>query len=70
MRRFSRKNYGRVRLFLTVFCLLLCLSVLPAEAGPCEEAFLRCASDPMWVNGLGAAIYCINGYLFCLKYIK
>lgn len=70
MRSLQKKTYRRTGTILVVCCLLLCFSVLPGQAGPCEDAFLRCASDPMWVNGMAAAFYCINGYLFCLKYIK
>lgn len=70
MRPFRTKTYRRIGIVLAVFCLLLCFTVLPGEAGPCERAFLRCTSDPMWINGLAAAVYCINGYLFCLKYIR
>lgn len=39
------------------------------EAGICWDAFLRCTEDPANRAFLTGGIYCLNGYIFCRKYI-
>jgi hypothetical protein len=57
------------------FVLLVLLAVAAGsgflEAGVCWDAFMRCTEDPVvrawW---LSSGLYCLNGYVFCLKYIE
>jgi hypothetical protein len=53
-----------------IFLMMLAISSVLTEATTCEEAFWKCANDP--VNGVifGGAVYCVNGYIFCKKYIE
>lgn len=53
-----------------LFLLMLTFIPLVAEAMTCEEAFWSCVNDPMNGTYMGGALYCINGYVFCKKYIE
>jgi len=58
-----------------VTCVLLCvmwmiaMGITPLQAGKCEDAFMRCIHDPFWMHMFGS-LYCANGYVFCVKYVK
>ncbi|MBN1939015.1 MAG: hypothetical protein JW843_05490 [Candidatus Aminicenantes bacterium] len=61
--------HGAALLLLAVLAVSAGATFL--EAGVCWEAFFRCIDDPFikaWPIGSGQ-VYCLNGLLFCLKYI-
>jgi len=63
------------RLFRGIAVVLLAVLAVSAgagflEAGVCWDAFLRCAEDPANWGFLTYGAYCLNGYIFCLKYIE
>jgi hypothetical protein len=65
------------RSFVFKSAAILCLLVLIAgagagllEAGRCFDAFIRCGNDPFVMGTLTGGAYCLNGYMFCLKFIE
>jgi hypothetical protein len=69
MAQVRRKKTVRILLLALVSVLVLSLGAQFLEAGVCEGAFLACIDDPINSTWYGGAVYCINGYLFCKKYI-
>ena len=69
MERTSMKRGYRAAAWLIVLGLLVGLGSAVCLAGPCEQALLKCINDPVWMNMFGS-FFCLNGYLFCLKYIE
>lgn len=71
-----QKHFKKTTLILAF--LMLFLSLIASgeeEQGKCEEAFERCMIDaltyiPNFTLVYIHAIYCANGYAFCIKYIK
>jgi hypothetical protein len=62
----NRKKWGAVCLIILA---LFSIGMSYSYGGNCEKAFFICLED---AKMLGAAwyLYCFNGYLFCLKYVK
>jgi len=60
------KKWGVVCLLVLV---LFSIGMSYSYGGNCEKAFFRCLED---AKMLGAPwyLYCLNGYLFCLNFIK
>jgi hypothetical protein len=50
--------------------LFFCSGMIDLHSGECENAFLRCSSDPYWQAVAFGVVYCMIGYVFCLKYIE
>ena len=66
----NQNNFFKIS-FLLFFTLSI-LSLIPAEGqtiDPCLKAFERCIMDPLWAANILGSLYCVTGYLFCLKYI-
>jgi hypothetical protein len=68
------------RLFRGIALMLLAVMAVSAvagemeegvvDAGDCWDAFLRCADDPILkAFNLTHGLYCLNGYVFCMKYV-
>jgi hypothetical protein len=56
---------------VVLFCVLFCsLFAVDGHAGECENAMMRCMSDPYWHTTLAGPVYCATGYLFCKKYVE
>ena len=55
-------------IFIVLLAVLLGLSPMEIKAGNCEKAFLNCVYDP-FLNII-ASVFCLNGYVFCKKYIE
>ena len=70
MKQKREKRSTKIITVSIIFFLMLTLSPILTEAVTCEEAFWKCVNDP--INGVifGGAVYCINGYIFCKKYIE
>jgi hypothetical protein len=54
-------------IFLVLFFGVGMIDVRSAE---CENAFMRCTSDPYWQAVAFGVVYCVTGYVFCKKYIE
>lgn len=67
-----KRSRSSIKIVSVCMLFLLTLTFFPviSEAITCEEALWKCLNDP--VNGLiiGGAVYCLNGYVFCKKYIE
>lgn len=70
MKKERRKRLNKIVTVSMLFLLMLAFIPVVSEAITCEEALWKCLNDP--VNGilLGGAVYCMNGYIFCKKYIE
>ena len=68
MNRNKRMSKTKRGIVLCIVVLVL-FSICPLEtrAGNCEKALLNCLYDP-FLN-IAASIFCLNGYIFCKKYI-
>jgi len=66
----SQNNFFKISFLL--FLAIMILFLVPAEGqtpDPCLKAFERCMMDPIWAANILGSLYCITGYLFCVKYI-
>lgn len=70
MARVRQKKIVRILLLALVSVLVFGVGAQIVEAGGCEDAFWACINDPINGTWYGGAVYCINGYLFCKKYIE
>jgi nicotinamide riboside transporter PnuC len=71
VRNVRKRTNFRGWVFVVVFCVLLCsLFAVDVHAGECENAMMRCISDPYWHATLAGPVYCATGYLFCKKYVE
>jgi len=55
--------------FCLVFLVLFAAGMTAVQAGSCEKALFLCLDDAT-IFGAVLTLYCFNGYLFCLKYIR
>lgn len=62
------KNMAKMTVAVLLVGLFLCLGATALQAGSCERAFMNCINDPYWM-GIFAPVFCVNGYVFCKKYI-
>jgi len=69
MAQVRRKKTVRILLLALVSVLVLSIGAQFLEASVCERAFRACIDDPINSTWYGGAVYCINGYFFCKKYI-
>jgi len=69
----KRLSRGIVLMLLAVMAVSAVAGEIEAgeiDAGDCWDAFLRCADDPILkAFNLTHGLYCLNGYVFCLKYV-
>lgn len=74
-----QKNTKKVALILAFFMLLMSvdLVLLTAEEGEeeyrsCWEAFKECLGDNLisMILDPRKAIYCVGGWIFCIKYVE
>ncbi len=66
------KKASLILIFLTIF---LSINVSSLEAGGCEKALSRCLLDsimsiPFFARVYTDIAYCLNGWIFCIKYIE
>lgn len=63
--------FQRAAFLLVILAVCVCLPVHAEKTGDCEKAFVKCLYDPVTeVAAFYGKLYCIAGYVFCLKYIK
>ena len=67
----SNKANGTRKLFVLVLISLAIFSVGASflEAGPCERAAVYCMDEIISPGNMLWHAYCLNGYLFCKKYV-
>jgi len=67
----SKKANKTYRIFILVVISLAILGVgaQSLEAGPCERAAVYCMDEIFSPGNMLWHLYCLNGYLFCKKYI-
>ncbi len=70
-----QKHMKKGSLILIFFAIFLSLNVIPIEAGRCEKAVANCLLDAMLSIPFFARVYtdiayCVNGWIFCRKYLE
>ena len=70
-----QKHMKKASLILIVFAIFLSVNVSPLEAGSCEKAVSNCLLDAITSIPLFSRVYldigyCVNGWIFCRKYLK
>lgn len=70
-----QKHMKKASLILVIFAILLSTNVSPLEAGRCEKALSNCLLDailsiPFFSRVYMDIAYCLNGWIFCRKYLK
>jgi hypothetical protein len=67
-----KKATGTRKIFVLVVISLVILGVGASflEAGPCERAAVYCMDEIISPGNMLWHAYCLNGYLFCKKYVE
>jgi hypothetical protein len=70
-----QKNMKKASLILIIFIVFLSANVSQVEAGRCERALSSCLLDsilniPFFARVYSDIAYCLNGWIFCQKYIE
>jgi len=70
-----QKHIKKACLILIIFTIFLSTNVSPMEAGRCERALSNCLLDaissiPFFSRVYLDIAYCLNGWIFCRKYLK
>lgn len=66
----SRSSFFKSAAVLCLLALLLTAGAGFVEAGRCFDALKACMGDPMITLAITGAAYCVNGYYFCIRYMK
>jgi hypothetical protein len=66
------KATGTRRIFILVVISLMIFGVVAPslEAGSCERAAVYCMDEIISPGNMLWHAYCLNGYLFCKKYVE
>lgn len=69
-----QKHMKKASLILIILTLFLSVNVSSLEAGRCEKALLNCVLDslrsiPHFTRVYLGIGYCLNGWIFCGKYL-
>lgn len=68
-----RKKNNRIhRIFILVVFSLMMFGVAAqsVEAGACERAAVYCMEEVFAPGNIMWQLYCLNGYVFCKKYVE
>ncbi len=70
-----QKHIKKASLILIILTIFLSASVSSLEAGRCERALSRCLLDslrsiPFFTRVYLDIAYCLNGWVFCDKYLE
>lgn len=70
-----QKHMKKTALILIIFTIFLSANVSSLEAGHCEKAVSNCLLDslssiPFFSRVYLDIAYCLNGWIFCRKYLK
>ena len=71
VKNLRKKTKGIRRIFILVLITLVIFGagVHSLEAGACERAARYCMDEIISPGNMLWHAYCLNGYLFCLKYV-
>ncbi len=69
-----QKHMKKASLILIILTIFLSANVSSLEAGKCEKALLNCLFDSLWSIPNFTRVYlnigyCLNGWVFCGKYL-
>jgi hypothetical protein len=72
VRKLHKKTNRTHRIFILLVISLVILGVgaQSLEAGACERAAVYCMDEIISPGNMFWHAYCLNGYLFCKKYIE
>ena len=70
-----QKHMKKASLILIIFTIFLSVNVSPMEAGRCEKALSDCLLDSILFIPFFSRVYldiafCLNGWIFCRKYLE
>jgi uncharacterized membrane protein YqaE (UPF0057 family) len=70
-----KKHMKKASLILIILTIFLSVNVSSLEAGRCEKALLNCLLDSLWsiphfTRVYRNIAYCLNGWVFCGKYLE
>lgn len=70
-----QKQMKKAAIILIALTIIVSLNIAPLEAGGCERAFSNCMLEaavymPFFSRGYIDMAYCLNGWIFCRKYIE
>jgi hypothetical protein len=70
-----QKRMKKASLILIILTIFLSANVSSLEAGRCEKALSNCLLDSLWSIPYFARVYldiayCLNGWVFCSKYLE
>ena len=70
-----QKHMKKASLILIILTIFLSVNVSSLEAGRCEKALLNCLLDSLWSIPFFTRVYldiayCLNGWIFCGKYLE
>jgi hypothetical protein len=70
-----QKHMKKASLILIILTIFLGANVSSLEAGRCEKALSNCLLDSLWSLPNFTRVYlniayCLNGWVFCGKYIE
>lgn len=70
-----QKHMKKASLILIILTIFLSVNVSSLEAGRCEKALLNCLLDSLWsiphfTRVYRNIAYCLNGWVFCGKYLE
>lgn len=70
--KLRKKSIGTHRIFVLVLISLVIIGVgvHSLEAGACERAASYCMNEIIAPGNIMWQAYCLNGYLFCKKYVE
>jgi hypothetical protein len=71
----TRRHLKKISLILIILAFFLSVNTTPLRAGKCERAFASCIYDALKSIPFFSTVYlqtgfCINGWVFCLKYME
>jgi hypothetical protein len=70
-----QRHLKKISLILIILAIFLSVNIAPLSAGKCERAFASCVYDALRSIPFFSEVYlqtgfCINGWIFCLKYMQ
>jgi hypothetical protein len=70
-----QKHMKKASLILIIFTIFFSVNVSPMDAGRCEKALSNCLFDailniPFFARVYTDIAYCVNGWIFCRKYLE
>jgi len=60
----------KTAIFMLFMLICFFIQAMPLQSARCEAGFFRCIEDPFWASSYLGTVYCLNGYVFCKKYVE